>query len=49
MGSACELEYHLLLAHDLNIINTSNYKKLLKEAVEIKKMLASFIKKLRTE
>jgi len=26
MGSASELEYHLLLAHDLKIINTSNYE-----------------------
>ncbi len=49
MGSASELEYHILLAHDLKIIETSNYEELTNEVVEIKKMLASFIKKLRTK
>lgn len=48
MGSASELEYHILLAHDLKIIETSNYEKLDNDVSEIKKMLASFIKKLRT-
>ena len=48
MGSASELEYHLLLTHDLKIIDTSLYKKLADDVGEIKKMLASFIKKLRT-
>jgi four helix bundle protein len=47
MGSANELEYHLLLTHDLKIIDTSLYKKLADEVSEIKKMLASFIRKLR--
>ena len=47
MGSASELEYHILLVHDLKIIETSNYEELANEVVEIKKMLASFIKKLR--
>ena len=47
MGSASELEYHLLLTHDLKIIDTSLYKKLADEVSEIKKMLASFIRKLR--
>ncbi len=45
-GSACELEYHLLLAHDLKIINSNNYRKLENILVEVKKMLASLIKKL---
>jgi len=49
MGSASELEYHILLSHDLKIIETSNYEELANEVVEIKKMLASFIKKLRTK
>ena len=47
MGSASELEYHLLLTHDLKIIDTILYKKLADEVGEIKKMLASFIRKLR--
>jgi len=48
MGSASELEYHLLLTHDLKIISSSNCEKLTKKVVEIKKMLASFINKLRS-
>ena len=37
MGSASELEYHLLLAYDLGFFTTSNYKQLSKNIVEIKK------------
>ena len=47
MGSASELEYHILLAHDLNIIETTLNEKLTGEVIEVKKMIASFIKKLR--
>ncbi len=45
-GSACELEYHLFLAHDLKIISPNNYQKLENLLVEVKKMLASLIGKL---
>jgi four helix bundle protein len=41
MGSASELEYHLLLAKDLNFMDTA--------IIEIKKMLASFIKRIRDD
>ena len=47
MGSASELEYLLLLAHDLNLLNPLEYRQLTQQTVEVKKMLASFIKKLR--
>jgi four helix bundle protein len=49
MGSASELEYHLLLSHDLEILNDSDFEKLSKETVEVKQMLTSFIKKLKTD
>ena len=49
MSSATELEYHLLLAHDLEILNDLNFEKLSKETVEVKKMLTSFIKKLKAD
>ncbi|MBW2466538.1 MAG: four helix bundle protein [Deltaproteobacteria bacterium] len=49
LGSASELEYHILLAHDLKMIDASNYEKLTNDVVEIKKMLTSFIKKLRAD
>lgn len=46
MGSACELEYHLLLAHDLSLLSQPDYERLTAQTVEVKQMLASFIKKL---
>jgi len=49
MGSASELEYHLLLAHDLEYVSTSEYESLAGMVVEVKRMLTSLIKKLRTE
>lgn len=46
-GSASELEYHLLLAHDLNLINTPDHEHLTREVTEIKRMLTAFIKSLK--
>ena len=46
MGSASEVEYHLLLARDLNYIKSLEYESLAENLVEVKRMLASFIKKL---
>ena len=46
MGSASELEYHFLLARDLNLLNASNYDQLTNEVIDVKRMLTSFIKKL---
>jgi four helix bundle protein len=48
-GSASELEYHLLLANELNFLNASDHGKLTRGVTEIKRMLTSFIKKLRAE
>ena len=47
MGSASELEYHLLLAHDLRILSDSEYTSLDSQVVELKRMLGAFIGKLR--
>jgi len=49
LGSATELEYHLLLSHDLGILNDFDFEKLSKETIEIKQMLTSFIKKLKAD
>jgi len=49
LGSASELEYHLLLASDLDLLAGSEYKNLSKEVVEVKRMLAGFITKLRAD
>jgi len=49
MGSASELEYHLLLAHDLGFLNDSDYHQLNSEAAEVKKVLTAFIQKLKAD
>jgi four helix bundle protein len=48
-GSASEVEYHLLLARDLNLLEASDYHRLSEEAVEVKRMLASLLQKLRAD
>ena len=49
MGSACELEYHLLLARDLKYVDLKEHELLEGEVVEVKKMLAALIKKLKAD
>ena len=49
MGSASELEYHLLLVRDLDLLKASDYERLRSETTEVKRMLTSFIQKLRAE
>ena len=49
LGSATELEYLFMLATSLGLIDKADYNKLHEEVVEIKKMLTSFIKKLRVK
>lgn len=48
-GSASELEYHLLLANDLKLIDSEKHRALENLLFEIKKMLAAFMQKLRAE
>ena len=49
MGSASELEYHLLLARDLGFLKLPIYEQLTGEVVEIKRMLTSFIATLKAD
>jgi four helix bundle protein len=49
MGSASELEYHLLLAHDLAMLKSPEYTRLCGEVTEVKRMLASLIQKLTAD
>ena len=46
MGSASELEYCLLLARDLALLSKADHERLTGDVVEIKRMLASLIRKL---
>ena len=49
MGSASELEYHLLLARDLKLINPKDYEELVQRAIELKRMLTAPMQKLKAE
>lgn len=49
MGSACEVEYHLLLARDLGFINPPAHTKLDSDLAEVKRMLNGFIQKLKAK
>ena len=46
VGSASEVEYELLLAHDLNYLSDEDYNKFNSEIIEIRKMINNFINKL---
>ena len=48
MGSASELEYQLILSHHLGFVDTPTFEKLTHETITVRKMLASFIRKLKT-
>lgn len=45
-GSASELDYHLVLAHDLTYLESSRYEYLAAEAQGIGRMLTTFIDRL---
>lgn len=49
MGSACELEYYFLLARDLGFLETRCHDYLTDKISEVKRMLASLIRKLKAD
>ncbi|HET9476109.1 MAG TPA: four helix bundle protein [Dehalococcoidia bacterium] len=42
-----ELEYHLLLACDVGYLDQANWAELTERTIEVKRMLAAFLKTLR--
>ena len=48
-GSASEVEYQLLLARDLELLKSADCERLSHEVVEVKRMLASLVRKLRAD
>lgn len=48
-ANIAELEYHLLLARDLELLPAIDYQRLSEGAIEVKRMLASFLHKLRAD
>jgi four helix bundle protein len=49
IGSASELEYQLLLAYDLHYLSEPDYRCLETQVVEVKRMLSSLMRKVRTD
>jgi four helix bundle protein len=43
MGSASELDYHLLLSRDLGLMNGDDFARTANELTEVRKMLTSFL------
>lgn len=48
-GSASELQYHLLLARDLGFLAPGLYVQLENDVTEVKRMLYSFMQKLKAD
>lgn len=49
MGSVSEVEYLLLMSHDLGMIKPDNYQELNSAIISVKRMLATFIQKLKAD
>lgn len=49
MGSAYEVEYHALLARDLFLVDAIAYERLQNRIVEVKRMLAALLVKVRSD
>lgn len=49
MGSASELETHLLLAKDLKLIPPKDYEELARRTTELKRMLTALLQKLNAD
>ena len=47
VNSASELEYHLLVAHDLKAISTKHYAKLTAQTIEVRKMLYGLLDRIK--
>ncbi len=49
MGSASELDYHLLLSRDLGLLDNAAYERVSKGLTEVRKMLASLLATVEIE
>ena len=48
MGSSSELEYQIILAHDLQYLEDKEYIELSSELAEVRRMLNAYIQKLKS-
>ena len=49
MGSASELDYHLLLSRDLGFMNSDDFTRSEAELTEVRKMLTSFLSSIEEQ
>ena len=49
LGSASELDYHLLLSRDLGFLADVDYRNLAKNLTELRKMMTSLLQKIDTD
>lgn len=49
MGSASELEYHILLARDLGYLSGNAHQVLNQRVLEVKRMLSALVSKVSAE
>lgn len=48
-GSACEVEYQLLLARDLGFLGSQTYEDINADVIEVKRMLNSLLKRIQRD
>jgi len=46
VNSGCELEYHLIVARDIGVISESESASLLREVIEVRRMIHGLLKKI---
>jgi four helix bundle protein len=46
LNSGCELEYHLIVARDIEVMSESDADSLLGEVIEVRKMIHGLLRKL---
>lgn len=49
MGSASELDYHLLLCRDLGFMNEGDFARISSDLTEVRKMLTSFLNRVEKQ
>ena len=47
-GSASKLEYHLLLAHDLEFLSDERFKELLRKVFKVQRMLTALVQRVQS-
>lgn len=48
VGSTSELEYHLMMGRDLQVVSNTDFDSLHAEAIEVRRMLCGLIAKLKS-